>query len=60
MQGGREGVGGESMMDGEKDRDRRKGMEKAHKKKQLKANVEKGKEDKRRRGTSGQRKDSDG
>lgn len=48
------------MMDGEKDRDRRKGMEKAHKKKQLKANVEKGKEDKRRRGTSGQRKDSDG
>lgn len=28
-----EGVGGESMMDGEKDRDRRKGMEKADKKK---------------------------
>lgn len=33
MQRGMEGVGGESMMDGEKDRDRRKGMEKANKKK---------------------------
>lgn len=54
-----EGVGGESMMDGEKDRDRRKGIKRSSSKQMLKKGRV-GKEDKRRRGTSGQRKDTDG